>query len=82
MFTFWPDHVPAIIVKSCENKEVPFSPMNISLLAFFNKKNWQKMDFGPILRFWPQRKISRFSFPTLRNGSVVSHSDFFGELHM
>ena len=61
-----PNHVPAITVKSCENKStVLFSQINISLLPFFNFF-WQKMDFGPILRFWPQRKNGCFSVSTLR----------------
>ena len=47
-----PDHVPAISVKSFENKKVPFSKINISLSAFFKKigKKWisgQFCDFGP-----------------------------------
>ena len=74
-----PDHVPAICVKSCENKKVPFSHINISLLPVFDFFWGQKMDFWPVLWFWPQRKNGRFTVPSLRFGSVVSQGHFFGD---
>ena len=52
--------------KVVKTKKVLFSKINMSLLPFFYFFLWKKMDFGPILRFWPQRKNGCFSVSTLR----------------
>ena len=53
-----PDHVPAISVKSFENKKVPFSQINISLLPFSTFFLGKKWIFGPFCNLGPNAKTS------------------------
>merc|ERR1712051_1026085 len=44
-------HVPATTGQSCQKKKVPFSQMNISLLANFGIFFGKKLIFGPFSAF-------------------------------
>ena len=59
--------------QNCQKEKVPFSPMNISLLAFSGCFFLAKSDFWPVFRFLAKRKNGHFSvIPT-----VVNVGNFF-----
>ena len=72
------NHVLATTWQSCTKKKVPFSQINISLLAVFGCFFWKKMDFRPKNCFSAKRKNSRFSVIPAVTVSVVNMSHFFG----
>ena len=77
-----PNHVPAITEQSCENKKVPFSQINGSLLAVLGLLFSKKLIFGPfcnILQFLAKRKIGRFSVFSIRTASVFNQDYFLGD---
>ena len=74
-----PNHVLATTGQSCQKKKVPFSQMNISLLANFGFFFWKNTYFRPVFHFSAKRKNGRFSVNPAGTGSVVIVGHFFGD---
>ena len=53
-----PNHVPATTGQSCENKKVPFSQINVSLLAVFGWLFSKNRIFGRFFNFRENAKTA------------------------
>ena len=60
------NHVPATTGQSCQKKKVPFSQMNISLLANFGSFFGKKRIFGPFSAF--RQNVKTAVSPYIRPG--------------
>ena len=70
------NHVLATTGQSCAKKKVPFSQINISLLAVFGCFFGKKMDFRPKNRFLAKSKNSHFPVIPAVTVSVVNVGHF------